>query len=346
MEEVLCFMNVRDEELRLPYLLDYYRSLGVFHFFIVDNGSNDSTKQLLLEQNNVSVFETNESFFENRCGLNWLEALRNRYGNNRWCLTVDADEIFTFPFVEHLNLKQLTQFMDSVGAEAMLALMIDCYPEGPLRKARYKAGAVFAEHSPYFDSGPYYLARNPKTGLVGAYGGPRRRAFYNNGKDGRGPVLRKVPIVKWVRGACYTSVNHAVGRLVFSASTAAILHYTFLNDFSEMVDRFVAHGDREPNSFYGFAQAALANDPDLALFNKNSVKYVDSLQLFDLNLIHCDSEIARFAAKQVRRSGSPDAATALYKSYSRIQKQHIRDIDIPIEHLVDNWGRLSNDWRF
>lgn len=345
MDEVLCFMNVRNEELRLPFLLEYYRKLGVFHFFIVDNCSTDNTQQFLLEQIDVSVFETSESFRENRCGLNWLEALRNRYGNDRWCLTIDADEIFVYPFVENMNLRQLTEYMDSVGAEAMLALMIDCYPEGPLREARYSSGAPFAPYSPYFDSGPYYLGRNSKTGLVGAYGGPRYRAFYDNGAKGRGPVLRKVPIVKWVRGACYTSVNHAAGRLIFGESTGAILHYTFLNNFHEMVSRFVAHGDREPNDFYSTAQSVLSNDPDLSLFNESSVKYTDSLQLYDLNLLHCEGDIANFAAKQLRRAGSPDAATALYKSYAKIKRKHSQNANIPIEHLVDNWGRLSNDWR-
>jgi len=44
---IFLFSTMRNEALRLPYFLEYYRALGVDQFFIVDNGSTDGTAELL-----------------------------------------------------------------------------------------------------------------------------------------------------------------------------------------------------------------------------------------------------------------------------------------------------------
>lgn len=37
-QPILLFSTMRNERIRLPYFLSYYRRLGVDHFLIVDNG--------------------------------------------------------------------------------------------------------------------------------------------------------------------------------------------------------------------------------------------------------------------------------------------------------------------
>ena len=39
--DVLCFVTLRNEKVRLKYFLEYYRERGVSHFFFVDDQSND-----------------------------------------------------------------------------------------------------------------------------------------------------------------------------------------------------------------------------------------------------------------------------------------------------------------
>ena len=48
-------VTVRNEIVRLPYFLDYYRRLGAGHFLVVDNGSDDGTHEYLADQPDVSV---------------------------------------------------------------------------------------------------------------------------------------------------------------------------------------------------------------------------------------------------------------------------------------------------
>ena len=49
-QELRLFIVVRNEGLRLPYLLRYYFERGVDRLFAVDNDSTDHTRSLLLEQ--------------------------------------------------------------------------------------------------------------------------------------------------------------------------------------------------------------------------------------------------------------------------------------------------------
>ena len=43
--DILAFVTLRNERVRLPYFLEYYRRIGVGHFLIVDNGSDDGSRR-------------------------------------------------------------------------------------------------------------------------------------------------------------------------------------------------------------------------------------------------------------------------------------------------------------
>ena len=53
--DILAFVTLRNERVRLPYFLEYYRRIGVGHFLIVDNGSDDGSRDLLAGQNPNNV---------------------------------------------------------------------------------------------------------------------------------------------------------------------------------------------------------------------------------------------------------------------------------------------------
>jgi Glycosyl transferase family 2 len=62
--ECRAFLTVRDEGVRLPYLLDYHRRLGVDRFFINDNRSTDHSREYALSQPDCHVFASDGSFRE------------------------------------------------------------------------------------------------------------------------------------------------------------------------------------------------------------------------------------------------------------------------------------------
>ena len=53
-QDILLISTLRNERVRLPYFLRYYRNLGVGHFLFVDNDSDDGTRELLAKQEDVS----------------------------------------------------------------------------------------------------------------------------------------------------------------------------------------------------------------------------------------------------------------------------------------------------
>src|SRR5689334_2342449 len=60
--EIRLFVAARNERLRFPYFLKYYRELGVDRFFVIDNGSTDGTVPLLTAEPDVHVFRTDAAF--------------------------------------------------------------------------------------------------------------------------------------------------------------------------------------------------------------------------------------------------------------------------------------------
>ena len=83
---------VKNEMLRLSYLLTYYRDIGFRHFIFVDNNSSDGTREFLLAQPDSFVFHTAESFGAwPGAGLVWKNALLDTHCDGHWVLVADAD---------------------------------------------------------------------------------------------------------------------------------------------------------------------------------------------------------------------------------------------------------------
>ena len=99
--EVRAFLLVRNERDRLPWLLEYYRGLGVDRFLLLDNDSDDGTRDWLLAQGpDLHLFHTEASFAASGAGMRWMNRLLDEHGSGAWCLTVDADEALVYPHCE------------------------------------------------------------------------------------------------------------------------------------------------------------------------------------------------------------------------------------------------------
>jgi len=284
--DILLFATVRNEEVRLPAFLDYYRKLGVGRFFIVDNESTDGTRALLIATEDVVPFHTAASFLKANCGRDWTDALRGRFGRGHWCLTVDADELLCFPAIEMLTLHDLTQYCDRHGYEGLFTLMLDMYPAGPLRDAPYTPGEPLIEAFPFFDASGYSAASGVKFPPISVNGGMRRRVFGDKASDKVFAVLRKTPLIRWREGISYTHVTHSHSPIRLADITGVLLHFKFLSNFAEFVTAEVARGDR-PGAALAYTRyaEAVSEQPNLALADENSRHFEDSRQLVELGLM-------------------------------------------------------------
>jgi hypothetical protein len=188
-DEVRLIATVRNELPRLPFFFAYYRKLGVKRFFFTDNNSDDGTTAYLLQQPDCHVFHTTNSYREAQYGVHWQNRLLDSYGAGHWCLIVDADELFVYPFCEKVSLNSLCLYLDRFGWEGVYTFMLDMYHPSNMAEAVCEPGKSFIDICPMFDRDYHFVRRSffdllrlphrpppfPETEVIG---GPRARIFY------------------------------------------------------------------------------------------------------------------------------------------------------------------------
>jgi hypothetical protein len=291
-DAILLFSTLRNERIRLPYFLQYYRDLGIDHFLMVDNDSTDGSREYLAEQPDVSLWTTPASYKRSRFGMDWLMALLRRHGHDRWCLTVDIDEFLIYPFCETRPLRALTDWLDASGIRTFSAMLLDMYPQGLLQDQPYREGQNPFEIAQWFDSGNYLISRNWAFGNLWIQGGPRTRAFFAD-EPRSAPALNKVPLVRWHRSYAYVSSTHMLLprglNLVFDEwggekASGCLLHAKFLDTFAVKAQEEMARGQHyaESREYKAYLEG-LRDQPDF--WCKWSEKYINWRQLEILGLM-------------------------------------------------------------
>ena len=291
-DDLLLLCTQRNESIRLPYFLRYYRSLGINHFLFVDNDSSDGSLDYLARQPDVSVWHTRASYKRSRFGVDWLNWLARKYGHGHWCLTVDPDEFLIYPFCDTRPLRALTDWLDASSIRSFPAMLLDMYPKGPLDRHSYEPGQDPIEIACWFDSGNYTIRRNPQFGNLWIQGGPRARVFFPD-RPARAPALNKIPLVKWHRNYVYVSSTHMLLprglNLVYDEwggekASGLLLHTKFLNTFPAKAKEELERRQHYAASVEYRAYAEkLDENPDL--WCKWSEKYINWRQLEILGLM-------------------------------------------------------------
>jgi hypothetical protein len=291
-EPILLFATLRNERIRLPYFLQYYRDLGVEHFLMVDNGSTDGSAEYLAQQPDVSVWSTTASYKRSRFGMDWVMGLLRRYGHGHWCVVVDVDEFLIYPFCETRPLRALTDWLDASQIRAFSAMLLDMYPRGPVEDQPYREGQNPFEIAQWFDSGNYAISRNWAYGNLWIQGGPRTRTFFADTPKAA-PALNKVPLIRWHRSYAYVSSTHMLLprglNLVFDEwggekASGCLLHAKFLDTFAAKASEEMARGQHYAESReYRAYLDGLRDQPDF--WCKWSEKYINWRQLEILGLM-------------------------------------------------------------
>jgi hypothetical protein len=314
-----AFIVQQNEGSRLPHLFDWYRARGVTRFYVVDNLSTDGSADLLLAQPDVEPFLARGSYGKARAGLDWAEALMDRYADRRWCVHVDADELLVWPGAQDGGLPALIARLEVEGAEAQRAMMLDMYPDGPLVDAAYSPGQPFLDVAPCFDAAPYW--REPTPGQFPDYtirGGVRARLFYPEllargpGRRLRGilrnqmwklpalrgtrmeralrdpvaPDLTKIPLKRWRAGMKHRGGPHRMDPLRLSRSSAILLHFKFFADSAVRVNAQIAAGQHyQGGAEYRRYARLLSRDPRLSFAGPGTVRYAGPQDLERRGLI-------------------------------------------------------------
>ena len=290
--DILVVCTLRNERIRLPYFLQYYRDLGVSHFLFIENDSDDGSSEYLKEQPDVSLWSTKHSYKAANFGVKWMNWISRKYCHNHWTLTVDVDEFFVFPFSDTRNIRALTEWLDQSNTRSFAAMMLDMYPKGKLTDQPYSEGQNPFEIAEWFDSGNYMISRNWDLWNLWIQGGPRARLFFHENPE-QAPSLNKIPLIKWDRSYAYVQSTHmALPRklnLVYETNggeraSGVLLHAKFLDCFlpkasEEMTRQEHYEGGRE----YAAYHQTLSEHPEI--WCNWSEKYINWRQLEILGLM-------------------------------------------------------------
>lgn len=290
--DVLLFSTMRDEHVRLPYFLRYYRDLGISHFLIVDNDSTDGGADYLAQQDDVSLWSTKASYKRARFGIDWLNWLQSKYGHGHWTLVVDPDEFFVYPFCDTRPIRALTDWLDTSQVKSFGAMLLDMYPKGRIDAVPYRAGQNPLEIAAWFDPGNYMIEKNKKFGNLWIQGGPRARVFFPDNPK-KAPALNKTPLIKWHRRYAYESSTHMVLprglNLTYDEwggekASGILLHAKFLDTFTAKAAEELTRRQHYSASVEYKAYAEIVqHNPEL--WCKWSEKYINWRQLEILGLM-------------------------------------------------------------
>jgi hypothetical protein len=268
---------VRNASAYISAFLDHYRGLGVARFAIVDDRSDDGTREILDAADDVDRFASDQTYREAAGGLAWRDALIERYGRGRWYVSVDADEFLVYPGSETRKLPAFVADLARAGLTRALAPMLDLYPEGRLADAAFDPARHRhpAEVSPMIDGDGYHAAREKFS--LAIRGGPRTRIF---GGENR---LSKFPLIFADRATAYRGGSiHGPLPVTrnFSAPAAVLLHFKFSAASLTEFRTFVAEGGHFGGSmFYRRITERADFGEDLSLAYPGSIRVEESADL-------------------------------------------------------------------
>lgn len=290
--DILAFTTLRNELVRLPYFLEYYRAAGIAHFLIVDNGSDDGSAEYLETQEDVSLWTTSASYKSASFGVDWLNHLQWRFGAWHWNLVVDVDEFLVYPFCDTRPLHALTDWLDSQGKRSFSAMLLDMYPKGPVTAQPYQSGQNPIEIVRWFDACNLSIKRHPLYHNLWIQGGGRQRVIMADAPD-KAPALNKTPLVYWSRKYAYTSSTHMILPRGLNktyddsggeAASGVLLHTKFLDTVVAKAAEELQRGEHYAGSReYRAYDSTLSNDADL--WCEFSTEYINWRQLEILGLM-------------------------------------------------------------
>ena len=292
-DEVWMVVVCRNESLRLPYMLKYHFDLGVSRVLLVDNDSSDGTRELVRGDPRIHVFLSREKY---KGPLYWQEPLLRRYAAGRWCLVLDADELFVYPRMDRLDLPALARHLDGRGCAALHSLFIEMFSREPVGRAGYRAGGDPREAAPWFDAEGYVRKKYHRV-----FDGEAPDSIYMGGTRGR--VFNeefgcsKYPFFKYSKDLFLRRGLHTIEGAKIAEEQAAVLHFKYLQDFKEKAFREAERGVYwNASAEYKAYAARFEKEGDFTLWHPGRGKTAGWRRLVELGMMKSSPELDAAAA--------------------------------------------------
>lgn len=297
-----------------PYvrpLLEYYFSLGAKHVVFLDNGSTDGCVELLKTYDGVTVLRTGVPYKTYNVAIK--RYLVERFGRERWTLSVDQDELFDYPYSDVVGLKALLRYLSENSYTAVVAYMLDMFPE------RISADEPLPEDlsvkelkvtNRFYDISGVSRERYHDVGEIGNVlsneeievlrGGVRQEVFNVR------PMLTKHPLVFLDdRLRPMDLSDHWAGNARVADFTGVLLHYKLSNNLYETVQQEIRDRrqlDRQKDR-YGEYFKVLDENPDLVLKTDASKELRSVNDLVGTAFVNVSRRFMQFVEGEEERKG-------------------------------------------
>lgn len=217
----ILFCVIKNDIYKISHFMDYYRNLGVEVFIFLDNASDDGTKEFLCRQKDAIVYNSDQQYSSER-RVAWINRLLARYGQNRWCLVVDSDELVTYIGNEQYKFADLVRVAIKNHYFRLEGFMLDMYSDDILFQNENPED--YASVCRYFDTSSYELY-GTTSGVV-IKGGPRKRVFHADVQ------LSKYPLFYYRDDDFVASSHYMIPFEPINKSPIwfAICHYKFIDE--------------------------------------------------------------------------------------------------------------------
>ena len=171
-QEVIAICVAKNDFMKLKNFIYHHRKIGITKFIILDNDSNDGSIEWLEKQNDVILLQTKMKYSSIR-RVAWINRIIAHYGDNRWYLVADSDELLEYNDFENKTIYDVIEYCKSFNIIRVRALMLDMYAK-PQYYAKKDIESCYDECI-YFDKNSYFL--NKREDFINICGGPRERVF-------------------------------------------------------------------------------------------------------------------------------------------------------------------------
>lgn len=189
--EYLCVALAHNEQNLLDPFFSHYRKVGNITFLFVDDRSTDGTGDYLANQPDVTVMVPKEGSTYAEHKREWRGQVLDLVGEGRWILAPDIDEHLFWHGSLNRSFPKMIETLESEGADALFAIMLDMYADKPLAEHVFRSGSLVSSF-PFFDDprkdptntwmerAPSRFLRDWRTPELMVVGGMRQRVVDQN----------------------------------------------------------------------------------------------------------------------------------------------------------------------
>jgi hypothetical protein len=283
---VVCLVKNGAEYIRT--FMDHYNRLGARHFFFIDNGSTDETVAFLMQYSNVTLYRTGLPHKKYECEIR--RAIIEKHSQNNWCLCVDIDELFDYPYSNRVSMRDFLRYLNTHHYTAVLSYLLDMFSSelvfsaNPLEADRVGQYCFYdlshIHKTPYHKSFFAFTRDNRLADpAMKSYSGGIRAKVFKNQKSGY--LLTKHPLI-FVDAHLEPMVHPHFCNKAFIADVNGVLkHYKFISSFKNKVISSLAskdynyYGEQEHKEYFNIIQ----DKNRLRLYSRKSKKLKNIGQL-------------------------------------------------------------------